>query len=211
MAQRRHHYESAFEHYLRDRRIPYVAVDEAKKALLPGGQCGRALGCGAGCEELRALKSFDFVIYGDGTNLLVEVKGRRASCASARLENWVTIDDVRSLAQWENLFGSGFDAAFMFIYWYDSQPADALFEEVFTHGDRWYGLRSVGVREYAGSMRVRSPRWGTVDIPRRVFDRVSTSFSPRSLRAPPASFGTEPRLVPGALTCGDAAPLFASY
>ena len=35
MAQRRFHYEQAFEHYLRANRIPYVAVDEAKKALMP--------------------------------------------------------------------------------------------------------------------------------------------------------------------------------
>ena len=30
MAQRRFHYEQAFEHYLRANRAPYVAVDEAK-------------------------------------------------------------------------------------------------------------------------------------------------------------------------------------
>lgn len=35
MAQRRHHYEQAFEAYVRQERIPYVAVNEAKKALLP--------------------------------------------------------------------------------------------------------------------------------------------------------------------------------
>ena len=33
VAQRRFHYEQAFEHYLRANRVPYVAVDEAKKAL----------------------------------------------------------------------------------------------------------------------------------------------------------------------------------
>ena len=33
MADRMVHYEAAFEHYLRERGIPYVAVDEAKKAM----------------------------------------------------------------------------------------------------------------------------------------------------------------------------------
>ena len=33
MAQRRFHYELAFEHYLRAKAIPYVAVDEAKRSL----------------------------------------------------------------------------------------------------------------------------------------------------------------------------------
>ena len=33
MADRSIHYEAAFEGFLRDHKIPYVAVDEAKKAL----------------------------------------------------------------------------------------------------------------------------------------------------------------------------------
>jgi len=33
MADRNIHYEAAFEAFLRERGIPYVAVDEAKKAL----------------------------------------------------------------------------------------------------------------------------------------------------------------------------------
>ena len=49
VAQRRFHYEQAFEHYLRANRIPYVAVDEAKKSLISPGH-------GSGC-----IKSFDFV------------------------------------------------------------------------------------------------------------------------------------------------------
>ena len=47
MAQRRFHYEQAFEYYLRANRVPYVAVDEAKKSLLPEG------------ETLESLKSFE--------------------------------------------------------------------------------------------------------------------------------------------------------
>ena len=35
MAHRRDHYDRAFEGFLRARRIPYVAVDEARKTLLP--------------------------------------------------------------------------------------------------------------------------------------------------------------------------------
>ena len=42
--------------------FPYVAVDEAKKALFANAQ----------------LKSFDFVVYSkNGPNLLVDVKGRK--------------------------------------------------------------------------------------------------------------------------------------
>ncbi len=55
MAQRRFHYEQAFEHYLRSNGIPYVAVDEAKRALQ-----GRA-----GDPAAKKLKSFDFVVYSE--------------------------------------------------------------------------------------------------------------------------------------------------
>ncbi len=67
MAQRRHHYERAFEAYLRERRIPYVAVNEARKALLPHGARLRLDGAGDAGPDL---KSFDFVVYGENTNML---------------------------------------------------------------------------------------------------------------------------------------------
>ncbi len=198
MAQRRHHYERAFEWFLRSRRIPYVAVDEARKALLPesatlavstsvrsrtstpeSGESGPAA----------ALKSFDFVIYGDaGSNLLIDIKGRRvgssrrirgdAGLSTGRLESWVTMDDIDSLRSWEQLFGSGFQAAFVFVYWCDRQPPDALFQEIFEYRGVWYALRAVTLLAYVQHMKVRSPRWRTVDVPRGAFERISHAFAP---------------------------------
>ena len=172
VAQRRHHYEQAFEHYLRSRRIPYVAVNEARKALLPDGAVIRV----SDEEGERALKSFDFVVYGDEGNLLVEIKGRkiarRKSGAGGRLECWVTEDDVAALAMWEELFGSTFRSAFVFVYWCDGEPPEPLFEEMFELRGRWYALRAVALDDYVASMRTRSPRWRTVDLPAGVFDRV---------------------------------------
>jgi hypothetical protein len=183
MAQRRHHYEHAFEEYLRARRIPYVAVDEARKALLPGPRA-------AAPQPADSLKSFDFVIYGQGANLLVEVKGRRVgrgitpgkvgsrATACGRLESWVTVEDIESLQQWEGLFGPEFQAAFVFVYWCDQQPPDALFQEVFEQRGRWYALRAVKVREYAAAMKVRSTRWRTMHVPSALFERISMPFAP---------------------------------
>lgn len=206
MTQRRHHYESAFEQYLRVGRVPYVAVDEAKKALLPQATDFRVRDeSGEGARDL-ALKSFDFVIYGEGLNLLCEVKGRRitlpsrASASSdvggagglmgglgggggmsarvGRLENWVTNDDVESLGCWERLFGAGFAAAFIFVYWCDAQPPDGLFQEIFSHRDRWYAIRACTLADYAAHMRVRSPKWRTLHVSPRVFERISHPFAP---------------------------------
>lgn len=193
--QPRHHYEQAFEEYLRSRRIPYVAVHEARKALLPDAPPA-PLPSGA---PAAALKSFDFVLYADTGNLLVECKGRKIAARrshttpvptsrprprarrSGRLESWVTEDDVASLTAWEALFGEGFTAAFVFIYWCEEQPSLPLFEEIFEYRARWYAIRAVHVREYARLMRPRSPRWRTVDLPGAEFDRAS-----RPLSAPPA-------------------------
>lgn len=195
MAQRRHHYEHAFEELLRTRRIPYVAVDEARKALVPhqphgGSQQRQQPGSGDVAAPPPSLKSFDFVLYGEGVNLLAEVKGRRIGRARAastttptrpvrrrpRLESWVTLEDVRSLQAWEQLFGPEFQAAFLFVYWCDEQPPDGLFQEVFERRGRWYAVRAVTVDHYAKVMKVRSPSWGTVDITPSVFEQISQPF-----------------------------------
>jgi hypothetical protein len=185
MAQRRHHYEHAFEGLLRERRVPYVAVDEARRALLPRTHTLDPATASPGihatgqpASESGALKSFDFVIYGQGSNLLVEVKGRRLT-APTRMESWVTAEDVRSLSRWETLFGPEFEAAFVFLYWCECQPADALFEEVFEHAGRWYAARCVRVREYARHMRTRSQRWQTVDLSREAYERLAAPLMAR--------------------------------
>jgi hypothetical protein len=175
--QRRHHYEQAFEEYLRARRIPYVAVDEARKALLPDGVCL----VGADGNHLSALKSFDFVLYTAKVNLLAEVKGRKVIARSrshgtrsaGRLECWATADDVEALSTWEGLFGDGFRAVFVFVYWCDEQPAMPLFEELFEFKDRWYAIRAISVRDYRSVMRPRSVRWRTVHLSGPDFDRLS--------------------------------------
>lgn len=193
VAQRRHHYEQAFEACLRARRIPYVSVNEARKALLPVGAPARgARTLPAHDEPATSLKSFDFVVYGERENLLLDVKGRRIPAQRrarpadplargaleprGRLESWVTLDDVDSLRRWEELFGEGFRAAFVFVYECDGQPPDALFQEVFEHRGRWYAFRAVFLREYALHMRTRSARWRTVHLAASAFERVSQPF-----------------------------------
>jgi len=194
MAQRRHHYEQAFEKYLRAERVPYVAVDEAKKALVPAG-APFTRGAPGGAGHDGSLKSFDFVLYGssdsarsgDGRacNLLAEVKGRRVSWPKSgppgrtpRLESWVTLEDVRSLRAWGELFGPEFMPAFVFLYWCEDQPPDALFQEVFEHHGRWYAVRAVAVEDYGAAMKTRSTRWCTVHVPPAAFERISRPLLP---------------------------------
>lgn len=162
MAHRRFHYDRAFEHYLRSNGIPYVAVDEAKRAL-------------HGRTQQIKLKSFDFVVYSEaGDNLLIDVKGRKHSGKTGRaLQNWVTRDDVVSLKKWSAIFGEGFDPAFVFLFWCEAPPPDALFMEVFEFAERWYSVLTVRVVDYEKYMRRRSAKWDTVALPAEVFGRLA--------------------------------------
>ncbi len=182
MAQRRFHYEQAFEHYLRANRVPYVAVDEAKKSLLPAG------------DAHRSLKSFDFVVYTSAGNLFVDVKGRmygspaksggETTHTRRRYESWVTQDDVDSLRCWRELFGEGFRPTFVFLYCLRQQPPDVLFEQVFSYNNRWYAMREVDLEQYRRVMVQRSAKWQTVHVPAAEFERISCPFMVRPAARP---------------------------
>jgi hypothetical protein len=158
MADRSVHYEAAYEAYLRHRGIPYVAVDEAKKALFSNAK----------------LKSFDFVVYSkNGPNLLIDVKGRQMTDSAAKrsFQTWTTERDVEDLMQWEQVFGDGFKAIFTFIYWIEPPltPEPGMFE----HKDRWYLLMGVDLTEYRNHMRRRSVKWETVALPAEDFRNLA--------------------------------------
>lgn len=188
MAQRRFHYEQAFEHYLRACRAPYVAVDEARKSLLPVAAVeslgGEDHPPGVGAAD--AIKSFDFVVYAQDRNLLVDVKGRMFGSAKAKLmesnrrfECWVTNEDVDGLSEWERLFGAAFTAVFVFLYCLRQQPPDALFEQVFEFGGKFYAMREIELKSYVEHMVPRSKRWGTVHLPAKAFQEHSRPFTVR--------------------------------
>ncbi|MGI9013646.1 MAG: HYExAFE family protein [Phycisphaerales bacterium] len=198
MVLRRVHYEQAFEHYLRLTRTPYLAVDEARRTLLPTGHANSAALDPDETAEACHVKSFDFVVYhASGRRLIVDIKGRRwrpssrtvrCRTASSRigdrpaqrlrgLENWVTQDDVDGLRQWQRLFGPGYEAVLVFAYACQEQPADGVFEEVFSFRDQWYGLLEISIDAYARAMQPRSGRWSTWTVPRAEFAAISRPFS----------------------------------
>jgi hypothetical protein len=163
-SKRTSHYEAAFEDYLRRKGLPYIAVDEAKKALFAGAK----------------LKSFDFVVYRpQGANLLVDVKGRscgKAAGSNATLPNWATREDIDDLRQWQEIFGGGFTAMFLFIYHWPGSPDQSPFKELFQFQERWYGMLAIGVGDYRAHMRARSESWGTVHLPTVDFRRLARPF-----------------------------------
>jgi hypothetical protein len=165
MANRKVIYEACFEDYLRAAGVPYVAVDEAKKALFAGVQ----------------LKSFDFVVYSaGGPNLLVDVKGRRMAARTPRgghLENWATREDLGSLARWESVFGSGFTGLLAFCYHLAGPEAAARFEAVHLFRGEYFGLLGVYRSRYAEAARPRSAAWDTVSVPAAAFREMARPVS----------------------------------
>jgi hypothetical protein len=160
MAKRDNHYEAAFEAFLRCRQIPYVAVDEKKRALL-----GDA-----------SLKSLDFIVSTPlGTSWLVDVKGRRFPTGEQKQywKNWSTRDDVRSLTAWERLFGRSFSGLFVFAYEVVGDRAPVSPDQLFEFGGRLYGFVGVRLADYAAQAHAISSAWDTLAMPTNRFRAVA--------------------------------------
>ena len=161
MGIRSNHYDLAFEEFLRGRQIPYICVDERRRALLRNA----------------SLKSMDFIVYSDcGRNLLVDVKGRRFPTAPetsrSRWVNWVTHDDIDSLLEWEEVFGSDFRAMLVFAYHILDPACEPEFDSIFLHREGRYAFYGVWADEYQEQMRHRSEKWSTVSVPLAEYRRL---------------------------------------
>ena len=151
MANRDNHYEAAFEEYLRSRGVPYVAVDEAKRSLLSDGG---------------SIKNLDFIVSTPNRiTWLVDVKGRRFPSGDIQKQywkNWSTRDDLRSLAEWERLFGETFCGLLVFAYNILGDRAPLPAEQLFRFRGLLYGFVAVRLSDYAGcAIRFRpvGTRW----------------------------------------------------
>ena len=174
---RSNHYEAAFEAFLRDREVAFVAVDEAKRSTLGDGP----------------IKSLDFIIVGPETaRLVVDVKGRKfpgGTAAAPRKvwQNWADAEDVSGLVRWATHFGPDFRGLLAFVY--QIVPPFALPDgtpDQFLFRDRRYLMRAVSALEYREQMRRRSQRWGTVHVPTSAFRQLVRPFSEFLAPAAPA-------------------------
>jgi hypothetical protein len=161
MADRNIHYEAAFEDYLRAKGWPYVAVDEARKAIFGAV----------------SLKSFDFLVYSSsGPNLLVDVKGRKfpdaipgRSRGGRTWENWITREDVEGLSEWEKVFGRDFHAVLVFAYWLQGPPQRSPFQDVHLFRQNHYAFVAIRLSDYVTAAHPRSQKWQTLTMPGAIF------------------------------------------
>jgi hypothetical protein len=165
---RDNHYEAAFEAFLRDRGIGFIAVDEARRTLLGDAD----------------VKSLDFIIVGPhDARLVVDVKGRRFPGGTSERpikswQNWSTVEDIDGLDTWAGTLGAGFRGVLAFVY--HILPPFVLAEDTpdtFTFRESTYLMRGVEISAYRRAMRRRSPRWGTVHLPSEAFRRMVRPFS----------------------------------
>lgn len=165
MANRKNHYEAAFEAYLRDRKVPYVAVDEARRSLLPEGD---------------SLKSLDFIVSSSKqTSWLVDVKGRRFPSGNNHKQywkNWSTQDDLKSLRRWESTFGARFQSLFVFAYNIVGDRAPLPEAQLFEYRKLLYGFVGIRLSDYTKSVRTISPAWDTVAMSGTEFRRLARSI-----------------------------------
>ena len=152
------HYERAFENWLIDNRIQYIAVDEQKRAVF-----GRS-----------KLKSFDFLLYPrNGQIILAEVKGRSFKGTNlaklAGLECWVTTEDIDGLSKWQEVFGEEHKAVFVFAYRIENVDVDFDGRAVYDFDANRYLFFAVKLDDYRKFMKPRSPKWQTVTLPAEKF------------------------------------------
>ena len=162
----RNHYEGAFENWLLDNRIQYVIADEHKTAAL----------------ARRKIKSFDFLLYPrSGQIIIAEVKGRRFKGTNlaklAGFECWVTADDVDGLVKWQQVFGPGHQAVFVFAYKIENIDVDFDGRDVFDFDANRYVFFCVKLDDYRRFMKPRSPKWQTVTLPADKFRDCAVHIS----------------------------------
>ncbi len=189
---RDNHYEAAFEAYLRRERLPYLAVDEARRSLVPDG----------------SLKSLDFIVSPPGdVSWLVDVKGRRFPSGDEHQQywkNWSTRDDLRSLAAWERHFGGGFCPLLVFAYHLVGSRSPLPREQLFEFRGSHYGFVAIRLADFVPHARPLSTSWDTVAMPVGQFRRSACSFgellhSPADLAAVPLTATTDWQPLPACL------------
>ena len=179
MAQRHHHYEAAFEDFLRSRGWPYVPVNEGRMAIFSG----------------RRVKSFDFIVYPPGQDAWVaDVKGRKfpydTGSGKRYWENWVTREDLASLSQWEEVFGEGFRAVLVFAYWIPAGISRLPSSTVHLFRGEQYAFLWLTAADYAAEARTRSPSWDTLSLPTRTFRDLLQPVGERGPASPPGGPST---------------------
>ena len=156
------HYEQAFGSWLADNGVRFLAIDQQKRRAFSSS----------------SIKSFDYLVYPpDSEPLLVEVKGRTFKGVSLEkltgLDCWVTMDDCEWLEKWQQVFGTGHSAVFVFAYVIENIDIEFDGREVYDFCNRRYVFFCVMLDDYRTKMKIRSPKWKTVTLAAEAFRQLA--------------------------------------
>ncbi len=138
------HYELAFENFLRDKGLLYIAVNEAKRPIYKG----------------QRVKNFDFIIYTGRSMILADIKGKQFPYESKLgrnyWENWIGLDDGKYLALWKRIFGGQTKGLIIFVYLIKYKQDLNSFKDVYKFKGKYYGLAAIEIDKYLDNSKPRS-------------------------------------------------------
>ncbi len=159
------HYERAFEGWLKENGIGYLAVDQHKRAAFSKSK----------------IKSFDFLFYSaDMRAFIAEVKGRKFKgnnfMAFGNLPNWVTDDDITGLRNWIEIFAGQYSGLFVFAYELTNIDVETDGREIFEYRGKRYVFTAVMLADYLAGATVRSIKWKTLHLSAEYYKQCITDL-----------------------------------
>ena len=159
---RDNHYEAAFEAFLRARRLPYIAVDEARRSLVADG----------------SLKSLDFIVSPPG-QIVVAGRcegpplslGRRAPSVLEELVDARRPAQPGRLAESFRRRTSARCWCSRITWWPAGRRCRR--EQLFEFRGEHYGFLGVRLADYVPHARPLSDSWDTVAMPTGLFRRAA--------------------------------------
>ncbi|MDO4571165.1 MAG: HYExAFE family protein [Planctomycetia bacterium] len=191
------HYEKAFEAYIQFWGLSCLATQERRRSLEPENQVRslKNLDFIIPCKRPRteipwsclthdALEANEDALARDSISpselahfsWLIDVKGRRFPSGQKNPQywrNWVTQDDIVSLARWENIFGADFCGLFVFVYDIVGDRSPVEPRRLFEYRQHLYAFLGIPLAVYSAHCRPLSARWGTVSLPPAEFRRLA--------------------------------------
>jgi hypothetical protein len=144
LVKRNVHQEVAFEHYIRDKDVSYVAIDEAKRPLAID-------------------KNFDFLVFTKTKVLVVDVKGKQIPYIGKGgfpWETWIHSKDLTGLRQWEDMFKSllncPVESLLVFVYLINDKSYIKDFQTIYKYHGNTYGIVGITITEFEKNKKVRS-------------------------------------------------------
>ena len=154
---RSNHYEAAFEAYLKDKGLSYIAIDETRPALY-----------GA-----KTLKNLDFIVHAtllrtcSSTSRAGDFRQAHPTKPRAVWECWSTSDDLEALDSLAPAVWLGYQGLLLFLYDIDpgspACPTTSKISGVSAAIAICCGRSPPTIIKCTSALR--SPRWGTVSLP----------------------------------------------